>query len=123
MTLSTRTPNQTVSINPVGIATHRRESTGAITLLTPALSITIPKAGTLIALELFRGFDLLSIDPDTGDQTEIEPIGYLSNAEFRLLNSMIEDGTLEGKSWEDIDAMIITMRKESEPPTEENPDV
>lgn len=110
MSISNRTPNQTVSINLASTATHRRETTGAITALSIALAITITKAGEPLDLELFRGFDLLSINSETGEQTPVEPIGYLSNAEFRALNGMIEDGTLDGMSWEDIDAMVEAMR-------------
>lgn len=125
MSISTRTPNQTVSINLANTATHRRETTGAITALTVALAITIPKAGVPLSLELFRGFDLLNIDPETGEQTPVEPIGYLSNAEFRALDGMIEAGELDGMAWEDIDAMVIAMRAaaaQQSQPTEELPD-
>jgi hypothetical protein len=89
------------------------ETTGAVTALTVALAITITKAGVPLDLELFRGFDLLNIDPETGEQTEITPIGYLSNEEFRALNQMIEAETLPA-SWEEIDALVEEMRSLNE---------
>jgi len=123
--ISTRLPNHAVSINLAGSATHRIETTGAITPLTVALSITITKAGVPLDLELFRGFDLLNINPENGDQTPVEPIGFLSNAEFRALNQMIEAETLP-ESWEEIDAMVVAMRnaalEQQSQPTEELPD-
>ncbi len=109
--ISTRLPNHTVSINLAGTATHRIETTGAITALAVALAITITKDGEPLDLELFRGFDLLNIDPETGEQTPVEPIGYLSNSEFRALNALIEAESLPS-SWEEIDAMIEAMRAE-----------
>tara|TARA_R110001583_G_scaffold48027_1_gene150266 strand:- start:31715 stop:32089 length:375 start_codon:yes stop_codon:yes gene_type:complete len=109
--ISTRLPNHTVSINLAGTATHRIETTGAITPLAVALAITITKDGEPLDLELFRGFDLLNIDPETGEQAPVEPIGFLSNEEFRALNAMIEAETLPS-SWEEIDAMIEAMRAE-----------
>jgi hypothetical protein len=121
--ISTRLPNHTVSINLAGTATHRIETTGAITPLVVALAITITKAGEPMDLELFRGFDLLNIDPETGEQTEITPIGFLSNEEFRALNALIEAETLP-ESWEEIDAMIEAMRAAKlaqQQPTEELP--
>jgi len=107
--ISTRLPNHTVSINLANTATHRIETTGAITALAVALAITITKDGVQLDLELFRGFDLLNIDPATGEQTEITPIGFLSNEEFRALTQMIEAETLPS-SWEEIDAMVEAMR-------------
>ncbi|WP_276681468.1 hypothetical protein [Thalassolituus oleivorans] len=111
MSIFTRLPNHTVSINLANTATHRIETTGAITALTVALAITITKAGEPMDLELFRGFDLLKIDQETGEQTPVEPIGYLSNSEFRALNALIEAEMLPA-SWEEIDAMIEAMRAE-----------
>jgi len=122
--ISTRLPNHTVSINLANTATHRIETTGAITALAVALAITITKDGVPLDLELFRGFDLLNIDPETGERTEITPIGYLSNSEFRALNALIEAETLP-ESWEEIDGMVEAMREaaaQQSQTTEELPD-
>lgn len=101
-----RLPHYTVSINNPGV-THRRDSDGSITAVGPVLTITVTKAGVPLDLELFRGFDLLQIVDEV--HTEITPIGYLSNSEFRTLMVMVEDGTLP-TSWEEIDVLVEDMR-------------
>jgi hypothetical protein len=78
------------------------------------IPVDVTKNGQPLTVWLLRGLEF-----QDEDGTPVTPEGYLSNDEFKLLSTMLEhtDGndvyherTLP-MSWEEIDAMIIAMRK------------
>lgn len=107
MSISTRRATDTYSILIAESVIPRANHT--------PISVDVTKNSQPLTVWLLRG---LEFKEDEG--SPVTPEGYLSNDEFKLLSTMLEYTTDDGKliertlpmAWDEIDAMIVKMREE-----------